>query len=497
MARKKRQEEGGSLDSLLDTMTNVVGILVIVLIVTQLNVAEALKRIQSNLPQVTQEDVDQMKMVVDENRKSMAKLETTWTEVEPEKDVEKKQLDQLILEIEEKTVNNKEVVDKTSDLDDLKKKIKELQVKVDLEVADVTKADEELQTLKAMMDETPDREVLAPKIVHLPDPRPAPEGAEPRYVLCKGNKAYVVGDVYEHLFKVRDFIEDNFDKLVYRGPGMGSYTYTIPSIKKNDRGGADPVRDREERAFQKFRYDAKKLQDFFEKGKYGGNDLWYQVSRANPDSDYAVLKIACKPEGGQGVAAFKQRNSPLDLALKKVQGERNYVMFFVAPDSFDAYLEARQMAEFYNLPAGWQPWTTEEFTPSTRVPRETTTIELDDVPVAGYEAIARVVTPIVEQNRTEADNKLKTVTDPEAKPLAQAWVQKFASYESAVVSAPKVAASIRGTHQVLMNPNAPYLPHIRVFKPEGAIPTKKPAPAPPKPDTPKKEPVKPKRDTLD
>ena len=38
-------EDDGGLDSLLDTMTNVVGILVLVLIVTQMSVAEVVTRI--------------------------------------------------------------------------------------------------------------------------------------------------------------------------------------------------------------------------------------------------------------------------------------------------------------------------------------------------------------------------------------------------------------------------------------------------------------------
>ena len=46
--RKTDDDEDGGLDSLLDTMTNVVGILVLVLIVTQLGVSEAITEITSN-----------------------------------------------------------------------------------------------------------------------------------------------------------------------------------------------------------------------------------------------------------------------------------------------------------------------------------------------------------------------------------------------------------------------------------------------------------------
>ena len=51
--RRRRTEDEGSLDSLLDTMTNVVGILVIVLVVTQLGVGEAVKRIGKSIDVAT------------------------------------------------------------------------------------------------------------------------------------------------------------------------------------------------------------------------------------------------------------------------------------------------------------------------------------------------------------------------------------------------------------------------------------------------------------
>ena len=45
MRRKNGNDDEGAMDSLLDTMTNVVGILVIVLVVTQLGVGDAVSRI--------------------------------------------------------------------------------------------------------------------------------------------------------------------------------------------------------------------------------------------------------------------------------------------------------------------------------------------------------------------------------------------------------------------------------------------------------------------
>ena len=66
MRPRRRRGDGGnsgqSLDSLLDTMTNVVGILVIVLVVTLLGVRDAVKRIDASLPDVSQEQLDAQKV---------------------------------------------------------------------------------------------------------------------------------------------------------------------------------------------------------------------------------------------------------------------------------------------------------------------------------------------------------------------------------------------------------------------------------------------------
>ena len=71
MARRRRRGGSGqgNLDSLLDTMTNVVGVLIVVLIVTQVNVSSAAKRIRADLPDVTVAMMEEM-VEKDEDRKS-------------------------------------------------------------------------------------------------------------------------------------------------------------------------------------------------------------------------------------------------------------------------------------------------------------------------------------------------------------------------------------------------------------------------------------------
>ena len=62
--RRRKSSSQGSLDSLLDTMTNVVGILVILLTVTQLGVGDAVQRIRGDIAEVSIEDLESAKQKV-------------------------------------------------------------------------------------------------------------------------------------------------------------------------------------------------------------------------------------------------------------------------------------------------------------------------------------------------------------------------------------------------------------------------------------------------
>ena len=67
-------EDDGGLDSLLDTMTNVVGILVLVLIVTQMSVAEVVTRITAE-NQIDEEAVAELDQQLEIERTELRDLE--------------------------------------------------------------------------------------------------------------------------------------------------------------------------------------------------------------------------------------------------------------------------------------------------------------------------------------------------------------------------------------------------------------------------------------
>ena len=83
MARRARADDERSMDSLLDALTNVVGVLLLILIISSLGLSQAVKVVVENLPQVTKEDLKELKVRAENTRENLKKLEQAA--VDPEK----------------------------------------------------------------------------------------------------------------------------------------------------------------------------------------------------------------------------------------------------------------------------------------------------------------------------------------------------------------------------------------------------------------------------
>ena len=68
MSRRRNPLFNSNLDALMDTLTNVVCILIIILILMQVGVGQSLKKIVSELPQVSQEELEKMRSEAEEQR---------------------------------------------------------------------------------------------------------------------------------------------------------------------------------------------------------------------------------------------------------------------------------------------------------------------------------------------------------------------------------------------------------------------------------------------
>ena len=100
MARRPRANEERSMDSLMDALTNVVGILLLILIISSLGISAAVKRVVENLPEVSKEELEAMKVSRDKTLKNLQELEQTHSSTLNNLPTEE-QATQLVAELED------------------------------------------------------------------------------------------------------------------------------------------------------------------------------------------------------------------------------------------------------------------------------------------------------------------------------------------------------------------------------------------------------------
>ena len=524
MARKRRVDDDRGMDSLMDALTNVVGILLLILIVSSLGISAAVKKVVENLPEVTEEELEAMKVSRDKTLKNLQELQITKQNTEDNLPTEEEKA-VITAEIDEIEKNNKDLADKTADIEEWKRKVdKEEEKKVEND-ENVKVADLRNQELSAILAQTPKVEVKVAREVLMPNPRLADDNAQARYIVLKSNKLYFVGDPYDHALKIRDLIDENFSDLAYREKALGSYTYPLKGMKKTDGGGyaaltedfnltrtaekglaawsgintkfmtpAGEMQDdrsvlkrmfgndnRKEFQVHKFRFDMKKLTAFFGDGKFGPKDFKYFISKSGGDSDKVKFSLGPREEGGWTPEQFLAPGSEFETFCKSAVINRGTLFYYyVAPDSFDAYLQARAKSESFRIPAGWTIWAGEKFEPKAIPARETIRYDLETLPASEYRKLADLAGPflVAEVNKLTSnfEKQLKASVPPDLPEGQKAdflkrlreerldFTRSAQGYAIAPFNTALAVSKVRGDEEVRLEIRPPEIPHIRVFQ---------------------------------
>ena len=118
MSKRKHEEQELPFVALMDTMTNVVGVLIIVLVMVGLSVASAVKKVLSDLPPVTEEE---LKEIV-EQAKQLPKLPTP-KEVEDKQKQAESDLKKTVEDLKTVDTSDMQSQMKFMDLDVIKKQL--------------------------------------------------------------------------------------------------------------------------------------------------------------------------------------------------------------------------------------------------------------------------------------------------------------------------------------------------------------------------------------
>jgi len=333
MRKKSDDNDAGAMDSLLDTMTNVVGILVIVLVVTQLGVSDAVDRVSASI------DVDpealkanQARLVqLDQQRASLTtKLESLDPENEHDDNFLEEEIEALKKRLEERdlkfaNLNKKNIALQQSLVLGEKEKEEQATQRKMLE-EEIASSLSQAAKIRASLEETPDREIVPPKEMRLPDPRPAPEGTRPFQMICYKNKIYP--------FQFHPIREE---ALVRAKALLSSKKFAKIDPKK----GIDGDRFVQEFNRKTFR------NEFFE------------IEMRQSLDGYPNLACVPRERAGANLRDVERKNSQFSKDILATDPTKVYFQFYVCGDSYDIYLSARALAEGAKIAVGWIPQPTD------------------------------------------------------------------------------------------------------------------------------------------
>jgi hypothetical protein len=323
------------MDSMLDTLTNVVGILIIVLVTVQLSTQEAAQRIAEAVQKVDPAEVARLEAEAAEAKAAVeaaqARLDAAKKPAAKDPAAEAARLEAEAAKAEQAAREaaaraaavEKEKADKAraakEAADAAAKKAADEKAKAEAAVA---QAEAAWKALAAELEKT-EKPIPPPaKEVRLPDPRPAPAGAKEIRVLCREGRVWVVNmpALQEIAQRRADFVVKQ-KKLDPDGDGwLADGTTFLDTF--NDK----PVRE-----------------DGFEMTLALAGGKWTQL----------VLKRL--PGSGQTAEAAIGAAGDLARTLRRLDPDKFYVRFFVWPDGFEAYLVTRAFTGERGFVAGWEP----------------------------------------------------------------------------------------------------------------------------------------------
>ncbi|MEZ6086524.1 MAG: hypothetical protein R3C05_00505 [Pirellulaceae bacterium] len=333
MKRPAEQDDDGGLDSLLDTMTNVVGILVLVLIVTQMSVSEVVSRLRAET-QVDAEKIEQAEKTLLVKQQEVDELEQLLVapadvDVRKQEEELQKLRDQLALYQKRREEARKQqsaaamrIEKMQSEVEAAQKKVAQTEGQRDELTKQISASLERKAQVEAMLDTTPVRARPADIEVSVPNPRPAPPGAKQASFLCAANTVYPIN------------VEAFRERALLRAK----------QIVQRFRLDANPKKEIDPEMFAPHFTKLTDRDDFFDVEYYIHQDRYPRL-RFHPR----------EKRGAIATALINPRSTIRRDYLSNLDITKYYARFYVLPDSYEIYLIARGILQDAGMLAGWDP----------------------------------------------------------------------------------------------------------------------------------------------
>jgi hypothetical protein len=336
--RREHHEEELPFVALMDTMTNVVGVLIIVLVMIGVSLANSVKKIFSELPDVTVAQLEQLLKKIADNtpKEDPKKIDEEIKKLEQQLKKDTEDLKTMDLSAEKQNV-------KLIDLDDLQKQLAEKKRQRNVRKEETDKLLAEMDKLKALLDTTPVYQPPPATVVRLPNPKEIPQNAVMHRFLVTGGRVYYLND--ESFMKsVVTEIDKNFKQLIHSEVAVKDANGFPVMVK--ERGKDVPK--------TKTVLDQTKLVDLFTKRPVQNRDLKVELV-PSPNAPRMPMRLVPNPTGGETTAQVKDPASVFQRLIRKLKSEPGSVVWFhVYKDSVDTYLAARDVADAVGVPVAWE-----------------------------------------------------------------------------------------------------------------------------------------------
>ena len=321
MAKKRHVgEQELPFVALMDTMTNVVGVLTIVLVMIGISLATAVNKIMSALPPVTQEQVDEAQARLDR-----MKAEPLPGAVKPENPANPEalagKLAALDTELARLEMSARDKGVKLLDLESLSKEQDKREAELKLKKAGMDRLLAERDRIKALLDTTPSYKPPDAKVVRIPAGRPIPPDS-----------------VVEHILVTKDGVQW-LDTAGAKNVFLREFqtTFARDTISGKVKRGKDSVNI----------YDHQKLARYIESRKLQYGPFRIEMFFADWTSS-PMLRLTLT-----AASQMASRVSLQSTLLRIKNAPKSVVMFHVTSDGFENYLAARQICDQFGVPAGW------------------------------------------------------------------------------------------------------------------------------------------------
>lgn len=331
--RPSEADDDGGLDALLDTMTNVVGILVLVLIVTQMSVADVVTRVTAEV-EVNEEKIADVQQQLQRKRAEVDELKQILVDpldIDPEAQREELRRSKALLERrkrlleqskQQKNQHAQRIAAEREMAEQKSQQLKQLSTERETLSKQITESLEKKAQLESVLEEASAAPPAEDVQVSIPNPRPAPPGAKEVVFVCSENQIFPVN---AELFRQR--AQARAKTIIARG-----------RLDLNPQQGIDP--EKFTAAYERL----KDRDDFFDVEYYVQSETWPRLRLIPREGRGATTAMLATPRSD-----FRQR------VLSQLNPSQYYARFFVLPDSFEIYLDARSLFTKQGFLAGWEP----------------------------------------------------------------------------------------------------------------------------------------------